>query len=136
MYYWLQMKPVETNQNTQSIIQFIYTPIKVTKKLQRTIVGCHAESPARPSLMSTQFYPTAHSSLKSGQQSKEPGNYSAAACVTFFVYFLNVQKSFLKSFPRVRGLLFSLRGKETRRKQHAQFQLCSILINSVPIVSL
>lgn len=24
-----------------------------------------------------------HSSLKSGQRSKEPGNYSAAACVTF-----------------------------------------------------
>lgn len=82
-----------TNQKTQSIIQFIYKPIKLTKKLQRTIVGCHAESPARPSLMSTQFYPTAHSSLKSRQQSKEPGNYSAVACVTFFVYFLNVQKS-------------------------------------------
>lgn len=92
---------------------FIKKPLK---KFQRTVAGCHADSPARPSLMSTQFYPTAHSSFKSGQQSKEPGNYSAAACVTFFLFTSQMLRSLracLKSFPLSEGSCFLSEKNET-----------------------
>lgn len=90
---------------------FIKKPLK---KFQRPVAGCHADSPARPSLMSTQFYPTEHSSFKSGQQSKEPGNYSAASCVTFFCCLLTKcweASEHVWSHFLCQRLLFSLWGK-------------------------